>query len=107
MLKAGFLASNAFVTADVKKPTVADPNNTVTVSIREYGQLTLTIPTELVTPVQAGLLDNGELGYPLSDYLDSANIGLGVAGQFSRFRKSPTSAVSLAFTVTAIAPPIG
>lgn len=105
MLRAIFLASNAFVKDDVKKPTVADPTYNVNVSIRDYGQLTLSIPAELLNPTQVALLDDGELGYPLSDFLDSSNLGLAVFGQFSRFRKSPTSAVSLAFIVSAIAVP--
>ena len=102
MLKGRFLASNAFVKDDVKRPTVSEPNYSVNVSIREYGQLTLTIPPTLLSAVQIVLLDNGELGYPLSDFLDSGNINLEISGQFSRFRKSPTSAVSLAFVVNAI-----
>jgi len=99
MLNASFLASNAFVISDVKRPTLSDPNYTVNVSIREYGQLSLSIPTANITAGQASALDDGELGYPLSDYVGNLS-GMTITGSFSRFRKSPTSAVSLSFVVS-------
>lgn len=96
MLNASFSTSNAFLVADVKR--IANENSAeVRVAIREYGQMTFVIPDEML-PADNTLV-NGELGYPLSDYIGV----LTVSGTFSRVRKSPTAAPSLLFTVTTLA----
>ena len=97
MLQANFNANNAFLVADVKRDVVAATCE-VRVAIREYGQLTFLISDAMLVGITNTLVD-GELGYPLSDYIGTQQI----TGTFSRLRKSPTAAPSLVFTVQSIA----
>lgn len=99
MLNGEFSSDNAFTLADVRKPTSLDNNYNVAVAIREYGQVSLVIPQSVLSPAQMTLLDGGELGYPLTDFLGAVNT---VSGSFQRYRKTPTSAVSLQFLVNDI-----
>lgn len=100
MLNGSFLSDNAFTLADVRRPTSLDNNYNINVAIREYGQVALVIPQSALSTAQMALLDEGELGYPLTDFLGVVST---VSGSFQRYRKTPTSAVSLQFLVTSIA----
>ncbi len=93
MLNGQFSTANAFLVGDVKR--IAQENsNEVRVAIREYGQLTFMLADTLLP--EGNTLADGELGYPLSDYIGI----LEVRGSFGRIRKSPTAAPSLVFTVS-------
>lgn len=93
MLNGQFSTSNAFLVGDVKR--ISSENSTeVRVAIREYGQLTFMLPDDLLP--EGNTLVDGELGYPLSDYIGTVE----VRGSFGRIRKSPTAAPSLIFTVS-------
>lgn len=95
MLNASFSTANAFLVGDVKR--LPNENATeVRIAIREYGQMTFTVPDSLLP--ESNTLQNGELGYPLSDYIGEAV----VSGTFSRMRKSPTAAPSLMFTIVSL-----
>lgn len=100
MLNAFFNSDNGFTLADVRKPTATDTSYGLKLAIREYGQIDVVIPAASLSPAQIALMDEAELGYPLSDYLGGNKI---VTGVFSRYRKTPTSAVSLQFNVNTIA----
>lgn len=100
MLDAEFESDNAFTLADIRKPTIGEPNFSLTIAIREYGQVALVIPPSVLNPAQIALLNAGELGYPLTDFLGA---NLTVSGSFQRYRKTPTSAVSLQLLVDALA----
>ena len=97
MLTGQFSSDNAFMVADTKRPTQSEPNYILNVAVRDYGQISISLPPNLLTQAQIIDLEDGELGYPLSDYLGT---GITVTGNFTRYRRSPTSAVSLQFVVT-------
>lgn len=97
MLTGKFSSSNAFMVADTKRPTSMEPNYILNVAVRDYGQISLSMPPNLLSSTQISALEDGELGYPLSDYLGN---NITVVGNFARYRRSPTSAVSLQFIVT-------
>lgn len=99
MLNGSFLSDNAFTLADVRRPTSVDNNYNINVAVREYGQVALVVPYTILTEAQMALLNNGELGYPLTDFLGTLST---VSGSFQRYRKTPTSAVSLQFLVASI-----
>lgn len=97
-LTASFATANAFLVADPKSPTPNQPDYEVRVAIREYGQLTLNFTQAQLDALPENTLINGELGYPLADFLGERVI----SGTFNRFRKSPTAAPSLGFVITSI-----
>lgn len=103
MLNASFNSDNAFTLADVRKPTVNETSFGLKLAIREYGQIDVVIPVNLLNAQQTGLMNEAELGYPLSDFIVGNK---SVIGSFTRYRKTPTSAVSLQFNVSEFGVPV-
>lgn len=100
-LSANFQTDAAVVMADVNKPTVAAPNYLIKVVVREFGQVELEVPPNLLTQTQMDALEGAEMGYGLTGFIGANST---ISGAFTRYRKTPTAAPSLKFIVSAIAP---
>lgn len=100
MLNANFQTDAAVVMADVNKPTVVSPNYLIKVVVREFGQIELEVPPNLLTSQQMTDLEGAEMGYGLTGFIGANST---ITGAFTRYRKTPTAAPSLKFIVSAIA----